>query len=236
MNNILLIEDNEQLRKYISEYLEAYSFKTHILDDYDAVIETISAYSPKLILLDINLPKFDGFYYLKLIRKHYRIPIIIISARSEEGEQIRGIENGADDYITKPFSIGVLLAKINAMLRREAEQQKSVISIDGIYLNEDTMSVSFKGTGTELSKNEYRVLRLLMKNAGQIVSREQLLEELWDDVSFVDDNTLTVNITRVKKKLMELGLQNCIETKRGEAFPLYWTQPSVTCSTIHMIA
>lgn len=218
MNSILLIEDNEQLQKYISEYLEAYNFTTHILHDYDAVLETISAHNPKLILLDINLPKFDGFYYLKLIRKHYKIPIIIISARSEEGEQIRGIENGADDYITKPFSIGVLLAKINAMLRREAEQQKSVISVDGLCLNENNMSVSYKGAETELSKNEYRVLRLLMKSAGQIVSREQLLEELWDNVSFVDDNTLTVNITRVKKKLMELELESCIETKRGVGY------------------
>lgn len=218
MNRILLIEDNEQLQKYISEYLEAYNFTTHILDDYDAVLETISAYNPKLILLDINLPKFDGFYYLKLMRKHYKVPIIIISARSEESEQIRGIENGADDYITKPFSIGVLLAKINAMLRKEEEQQESIISIHGICLNENTMSVSYKEVKTELSKNEYRILRLLMKNVGQIVTREQLLEELWDDVSFVDDNTLTVNITRVKKKLMGLGLQNCIETKRGVGY------------------
>lgn len=197
--------------------MEAYNFTTKVLDDYDAVLETISAYNPKLILLDINLPKFDGFYYLKLIRRHYKVPIIIISARSEEGEQIRGMENGADDYITKPFSIGVLLAKINAMLRRE-EQQESIIAICGIYLKEDTMSISYKGAKTELSKNEYRVLRLLMKNAGQIVTREQLLEELWNDVSFVDDNTLTVNITRVKKKLIELGLQNCIETKRGVGY------------------
>ncbi|BAE85469.1 response regulator transcription factor [Desulfitobacterium hafniense] len=218
MSSILLIEDNEQLQKYISEYLAAYSFTVHILEDYDTVLETIAAYRPKLILLDINLPKFDGFYYLKLIRKHYNIPIIIISARSEEGEQIRGMENGADDYITKPFSIGVLSAKINAMLRREAEQQKSVIALAGLCLNENTMSAAYGGTATELSKNEYRVLRLLIKNAGQIVSREQLLEELWDDVSFVDDNTLTVNITRVKKRLMEIGLPNCIETKRGVGY------------------
>jgi DNA-binding response OmpR family regulator len=220
MSKILLIEDNEQLRKYISEYLEAYEYDVEVLDDYDAVLPTISTLTPRLILLDINLPKFDGFYYLKLIRKHYNIPIIIISARSEEAEQIRGMENGADDYITKPFSVGILLAKINAILRRGAEQQKSVISIDALCLNENTMSVTYQSKGMELSKNEYRVLRLLMKNAGQIVSREQLLEELWDDVSFVDDNTLTVNITRVKKKLLELGLQNCIETKRGVGYVL----------------
>ncbi|BAH08179.1 response regulator transcription factor [Clostridium kluyveri] len=218
MSTILLIEDNESLQKYIREYLNAYGFEVHVLNDYDTLYKTISAVSPKLILLDVTLPKFDGFYYLKLIRKQYSIPVIIISARSEDSDQIRGIENGADDYITKPFSIGVLLAKINAMLRRKAEYQKGGVSIGTLCLNEDTMRISYKEVGTELSKNEYRVLRLLMKNAGQIVSREQLLEELWDDVSFVDDNTLTVNITRVKKKLMELGLQNCISTKRGVGY------------------
>ncbi|WP_368489681.1 response regulator transcription factor [Clostridium sp. BJN0013] len=218
MSTILLIEDNESLQKYIREYLNAYGFEVHVLNDYDMLYKTISAVSPKLILLDITLPKFDGFYYLKLIRKQYSIPVIIISARSEDSDQIRGIENGAEDYITKPFSIGVLLAKINAMLRRESEHQKGGISIGTLCLNEDTMRISYKDAGTELSKNEYRVLRLLMKNAGQIVSREQLLEELWDDVSFVDDNTLTVNITRVKKKLMELGLENCISTKRGVGY------------------
>lgn len=217
MNTILLIEDTESLQKYIREYLNAYGFEVHVLDDYDTLHKTISAVSPKLILLDVTLPKFDGFYYLKLIRKQYSIPVIIISARSEESDQIRGMELGADDYVTKPFSVGILMAKINAVLRR-ADSFVNCYSIDDLTLCCDTMMVKYKDKLMELSKNEYKILHALIKNAGQIVSREQLLEELWDDVSFVDDNTLTVNITRVKKKLMELGLQNCIGTKRGVGY------------------
>ena len=217
MNRILLIEDNEQLQKYICDYLNAYGFETHILDDYDAVLETIEETAPHLVLLDITLPKFDGFYYLRLIRKKYRIPIIILSALNEEGEQIRGMELGADDYVTKPFAIGILVAKINAVLRR-SEGRTTAVSIGGLSVCEDTMNVRYRGGSGELTKNEYKVLRLLIRNAGQIVTREQILEELWDDVGFVDDNTLTVNMSRVKKKLAELGLENAIVTKRGVGY------------------
>ncbi|PWW05172.1 DNA-binding response OmpR family regulator [Paenibacillus cellulosilyticus] len=219
MTNIVLIEDNEQLQKYITEYLSAYGFETHVLQDYEKVLDTIGAVAPKLILLDITLPKFDGFYYLKLIRKHFTTPIIVISARSEESEQIRGIDMGADDYVTKPFSIGVLLAKINAVLRR-TDQTANEINVGPLTLYSDTMRVKHKDISAELTKNEFRVLRVLMKNVSQIVTREQLLEELWDDTSFVDDNTLTVNMTRVKKKLAELGLGSAIQTKRGVGYVL----------------
>lgn len=227
--NILLIEDNEQLQKYITEYLSAYGFEAHVLQNYDAVLDTIAALAPKLILLDINLPKFDGFYFLKLIRTRYTTPIIVISARSEESEQIRGIEIGADDYVTKPFAIGVLVAKINAVLRRtepssqsQPQPSSTELTYGPLSLCTDTMRAKHNGsaTATELTRNEFRVLKLLMKSAGQIVTREQLLEELWDDTSFVDDNTLTVNVTRVKKKLAELGLGSIIGTKRGVGYVL----------------
>jgi DNA-binding response OmpR family regulator len=219
MNRIMLIEDNEQLQKYIGDYLNAYGFEAYILEDYDAVLETIEKTAPRLILLDITLPKFDGFYYLRLIRKKYNIPVIIISALNEEGEQIRGMELGADDYVTKPFAIGVLLAKINAVLRR-SDHQPVNLSMGSLSVCEDTMNLRFRGLTCDLTRNEYKVLRLLMKNAGRIVTREQILEELWDDAGFVDDNTLTVNMTRVKKKLAELGLENAIVTKRGVGYVL----------------
>jgi DNA-binding response OmpR family regulator len=218
MNKILLIEDNEQLQKYITEYLFAYGYTAHLLKDYDAVLETIEELSPKLILLDITLPKFDGFYYLKLIKKRFSIPVIIISARSEEAEQIRGIEGGADDYITKPFSIGVLIAKINAIIKKSDNRNNDNINVGYLKLSSSTMQISYNGFCTELSKNEFKVLQLLMKNARQIVTREQILEELWDDSSFIDDNTLTVNMTRVKKKLNEIGLGDAILTKRGVGY------------------
>lgn len=219
MNNILLIEDDIKLQKYIAEYLSAYDYSIFTVDDYDCVIERVEETSPRLIILDINLPKFDGFYFLKLIRKKHNIPIIILSARSEEGEQIRGMNLGADDYITKPFSVGILLAKINALLRRVDEYSEIADLTQGdLILVDDSMNLKYKEKTLELSKNEYRILKILIRNSGKIVTREELLETLWDDTTFVDDNTLTVNITRVKKRLSDLGLENIIVTKRGVGY------------------
>ncbi|MTK12397.1 MAG: response regulator transcription factor [Clostridiaceae bacterium] len=219
MNNILLIEDDIKLQKYITEYLSAYDYSIFTVNDYDYVIERLEETSPRLIILDINLPKFDGFYFLKLIRKKYNVPVIILSARSEEGEQIRGMNLGADDYITKPFSVGILLAKINALLRRVDEYSETADLMQGsLILVDGNMNLKYKEKTLELSKNEYRILKILIKNSGKIVTREELLETLWDDTAFVDDNTLTVNITRVKKRLSDLGLENIIVTKRGVGY------------------
>ena len=217
---ILLIEDDEKLKEYISEYLKVYGYRVDEIDNFDNVMEVIKEINPNLIILDINLPKFDGFYFLKLIRNNYKTPVIILSARSDEGEQIRGMELGADDYITKPFAIGILIAKINALLRRTNEytsiENKS--NKRNLYLIHEVMKLKFKDKIIELTKNEYGILNLLLSNEGKVVTREEILEELWDDMTFVDDNTLTVNMTRVKKKLSELGINNVIITKRGVGY------------------
>ena len=216
---ILLIEDDKKLIKYISEYLEAYDYNVITFEDFDRVMDTINEANPSLIILDINLPKFDGFYYLKLIRKTLKTPVIILSARSDEGEQIRGMELGADDYITKPFSIGILLAKINALLRRVIEYTESENENQGeLTLIHDSMKLRYRDKTVELTKNEYRLLNILIANTGKIVTREDMLEALWDDATFVDDNTLTVNMTRIKKKLNDLGIHNSIVTKRGVGY------------------
>jgi DNA-binding response OmpR family regulator len=217
MSNILIIEDNEQLRKYLCEYLSAYDFTPYVLEDYEGLSLMMESVNPKLILLDITLPKFDGFYYLKQIRKHSQVPVIIISARSDEAEQIRGIEGGAYDYITKPFSINVLMAKINALLARENPVDRD-LRVGSIVLSQKDMSLTNSEKTIELSKNEYKILALLLGSKGQYVSREKILEALWDDSSFVDDNTLTVNISRVKKKLSEIGFEGAILTKRGVGY------------------
>lgn len=221
---ILLIEDDMKLKKYIKHYLEAYEYSVYTIDDFSNVMESVKEINADLILLDVNLPYFDGFYFLKLIRKEYNIPVIMVSARSEEAEQIRGMELGADDYVTKPFSMGVLLAKINAKLRRvnlyaeDVEVQEKSINGKNIKLIHDSMKLSYNNEIIELSKNEYRILNILVKNSGKVVSREDILAELWDNVSFVDDNTLTVNVTRVKKRLDVIGLKNAITTKRGVGY------------------
>lgn len=219
---ILLIEDDIKLKKYIKEYLQAYDYSVCTLEDFDSVMEEVEVLKPDLILLDINLPKFDGFYYLRLIRKKYNTPVIILSARSDEGEQIRGMELGADDYVTKPFVIGILLAKINALLRRtnvygEISKDEEHQENDFTLIHE-SMKLKFKEDIIELTKNEYRILNILISNEGRVVSREEILEALWDDTTFVDDNTLTVNMTRVKKKLSDLGIENVVVTKRGVGY------------------
>ena len=220
---ILLIEDDIKLKEYISEYLQAYDYHVTTINDFDMVMDVVKGGNPDLIILDINLPKFDGFYYLSLIRKIYKTPVIILSARSDEGEQIRGMELGADDYVTKPFVIGILLAKINALLRRTNEyidNNKELENKDEELLSlfHESMKLKYKDQIMELTKNEYRILNILLTNKDKVITREEILEELWDDKTFVDDNTLTVNMTRVKKKLSALGINNVIITKRGVGY------------------
>nr|WP_288479550.1 response regulator transcription factor [uncultured Clostridium sp.] len=221
MVRILLIEDDLKLREYVSEYLRAYDFESYVIKDFKDIIGEIDNINPDLILLDINLPEFDGFYFLKVIRKKYNIPIIITSAISEVGEQIRGMELGADDYITKPFPIGILIAKIKAIMRRKNEyneENELIVSLnenEKIILENNSMKLLYKGKKLELAKNEHKILKLLIEKIGQVVTREELLETLWDETTFVDDNTLTVNVSRLKKKLEGIGLKNIISTKRS---------------------
>ncbi|MCB2310226.1 response regulator transcription factor [Clostridium tagluense] len=219
MNKILIIEDDLKLKKYMQEYLNAYGYDTILLNAFENVLEDVSRIEPNLIILDINLPTFDGFYFLKIIRNKSQVPVIIVSARSEEGEQIRGMELGADDYITKPFSMGILLAKVNAVLRRTNNVVDTEdFNASGLTLIHDSMRLKFEEKTVDLSKNEYKLLKLFISNDGKVITREELLETLWDDRAFIDDNTLTVNITRVKKKLKDLEAENSIVTKRGVGY------------------
>lgn len=219
MDKIFVIEDDIKLQKYIKNYLVAYDFEVETVTDFDQVIEEVEEANPDLILLDINLPKFDGFYYLRVLRKKYNTPIIILSARSEEGEQIRGMELGADDYVTKPFSVGILLAKINAILRRVSKRDKEMdYTVGDLKLLNESMKLQYQEKIIDLSKNEYRIMKMFMSKLGEVVTREELLEVLWDEQVFVDDNTLTVNITRVKKKLNDIGIDHMITTKRGVGY------------------
>ncbi|PJI08481.1 MULTISPECIES: response regulator transcription factor [Clostridium] len=220
MKKILIIEDDLKLRKYIKDFLISYNYEVKLIENFDSVEEEVLSTSPDLILLDINLPKFNGFYFLKNIRKKISTPVIIISARNTEQEQIRGIDLGADDYITKPFGIELLIAKINAIFRRIDSSVSNIIKLKDIELMCDSISLKINDKVIELSRNEYKLLKVFMTNYSKVVSREELLEELWDETSFVDDNTLTVNITRLKKRLKEIGANVSIVTKRGIGYVL----------------
>ncbi|MBX4259543.1 response regulator transcription factor [Clostridium estertheticum] len=219
MYRILVIEDDIRLNKLVTEHLQKYIYDVTDIQDFKNVEVELKNSKADLILLDINLPYSDGFQLCKTFRRTSKIPVIIISSRDSRREQIRGLELGADDYITKPFNFDFLLAKIQAAIRRvygEYANESTIIeSMGGIKLNKDTFKIHYNEIELELSKNEFKLLSILIKNENRIVSREYLLEELWDDTNFVDDNTLTVNIARIRTKLKEFSVNEVISTKWG---------------------
>lgn len=219
---IMIIEDDTQLRNQMKEVLLGYGYEVYAVENFHNVEEQFVTTNPQLVLLDINLPYYDGNYYCRMFRKHSKIPIVITSARNSDMDQILSMELGADEYIIKPFNIQVLIAKINALVRRiygdYTEPDNKEINVRGIRLDQAGFKVSYKNQIEELSKNEYKLLKKFLQKVNQVISREELLEEIWDEISFVDDNTLTVNVTRVKSKLAELGLEEVIKTKRGVGY------------------
>ncbi|MGD6873476.1 response regulator transcription factor [Sutcliffiella horikoshii] len=224
MHKIMLIEDDRQLSELIGEHLERYGYKIHKPTDFQHIMESFAKVQPDLVLLDINLPYYDGYFLCRSIRKQSTVPIIIISARSTEMDQIMAMELGADDYITKPFTFELLHTKVKATIRRVYGEYASTdtgeLSIDGLKLESQTLAVQFEGHRQELSKNEYILLKKLLEHHETYIPRETLIEAVWDSLTFVDDNTLTVNMTRIKQKLSSLGLPNVITSKRGVGYML----------------
>ncbi|MGX7244165.1 two-component system response regulator SapR [Enterococcus quebecensis] len=221
MAKIMIIEDETTIRDLISEELQKWQFDTFGTTDFNNVLEDFQREEPQLILLDINLPVFDGYYWCQKIREVSKIPIIFISSRNTNMDMIMAMNMGADDFVTKPFQVDVLIAKINALLRRSynySEVGSEVMSHNGITLNVDNGSMEIDGEVIDLSKNEYRLLYILIKKHGKILTREKLLRALWEDERFVDDNTLTVNINRLRKKIEQAGIEGYIETKVGQGY------------------
>lgn len=225
--SIYIVEDDRKIAEAIASYLQMYGYRVTLTKDFSRVLSEFLLLRPHLVVLDINLPYQDGFHLCQQIRKISHVPILFLSSRSGEMEQVFGIESGADDYITKPFQLEVLLAKIKALLRRAYGNYRSmldsaynIVTIGNLQLDLEKMELSYKGESQSLSKNEGKLLHLLMKNKGKVVLREECLEVLWDDARFVEDNTLTVNIARVRKKLAVWNLDQCIETKRGLGYRL----------------
>ena len=221
MAKIMVVEDEAVIRQLIIEELEKWQFETFGTTDFHQVFDDFEEQEPQLILLDINLPVFDGYYWCQKIRETSKVPIIFISSRNTNMDMIMAMNMGADDFVTKPFQIDVLIAKINALLRRSynyTELSSEMMSHNGITLNVDNGSMEINGEIIDLSKNEYRLLFILMKHNGKILSREKLLRALWDDERFVDDNTLTVNINRLRRKIEQAGIQGYIETKVGQGY------------------
>ncbi len=219
MYKILIIEDDRKIRKELKTFLEKYNYKVEIYDDFSNFDAEKIKKDIHLILLDINLPQKDGFYICKEIRRKNSLPIIFITSRDNEMDELMGMHLGADDFITKPFNTQILLARIESIIRRTYETNKTnTYEIKNIKYYPDKSLVEYKEKTEELTKNENRILKTLAENRNKIVTRNQMMNCLWQTDEFVDDNTLTVNVNRLRNKLESLGVKDIIETKRGQGY------------------
>lgn len=218
---IMIVEDEPTIAHMLAETLGKWGFETAIADDFGRILQLFLAENPHLVLMDINLPSFDGFHWCNKIRELSNVPIVFLSSRDTPLDMIMAMNMGGDDFIQKPFFTDVLMAKINALLRRTysyIEVSASVIEHDGIVLSLKDGDIRLGEQKAELTKTEFIILHMLMKHKGSIVTRQKMMRNLWEDESFVDDNTLTVNITRLRKKLAELGKDSFITTKKGQGY------------------
>lgn len=218
---IMIVEDDLTIRDMVGEALEKWGFETVKIEDFDQIIQVFLNHDPHLVIMDINLPSFDGFYWCNKIREISKVPMIFLSSRDTPMDIVMSMNMGGDDYIQKPFHTDVLIAKINALLRRTysyMKTQSQTMEHDGIILNLENGEVLHGDRKSELTKTEFLILKILMKNKGIIVSRTKMMRSLWKNENFVDENTLTVNIARLRKKLVELGKEHFITTKKGKGY------------------
>ncbi len=220
MYRILVIEDDRGIAEAIVRKIEMWSFSARCVEDFRNVMHTFTEYDPHLVVLDISLPFFNGYHWCSEIRKVSKVPIVFVSSASDNMNIVMAMNLGADDFITKPFDADVMMAKLMAMLRRTYDfaDRIPVLEHRGAFLNMNENTLQYQKHKVDLTKNEYRILLTLMEQKGTVVSREKLMERLWETDSFVDDNTLTVNINRLRKKLSAAGLDDFIITKFGVGY------------------
>lgn len=213
---IFLIEDDEIIAKSLKKFLENWSYDVYLVEDFEKVFEEYKKIDPAIILIDISLPFFNGYYWCEQVRKVSNLPIIFISSASENLNKIMAMNMGADDYITKPFDLELLLAKIKALLRRSYEYTEisNNIAYEDIVIDRDKMLLIFDNKQISLTKNEYLILEMMFAHPQKVFRREEFMDKIWQTDEFIDDNTLTVNIMRLRKKLEEIGLSNFIKTKK----------------------
>ena len=220
MITIMIIDDNEQLQNEIGNLLTINGYSVLKPKDFDKIPKMVKDDSPDLVLLDINIPSDDGFKLCTEIRSFSKVPIIFITSRNTNIDELMAITLGGDDYITKPYNTQILLARINALIKRAYPNDSNldIIEYNGLKLNILSSTIEYKGNSKELTKNEMKILYYLLINKEKIVSRVEIMEYLWDSSMFVNDNTLTVNITRIRNKIEEIGLKDFIKTKRGQGY------------------
>lgn len=217
MFRIMIVEDDEKIRAIVTDALRKWQFEVVETTSFHDIMKEYKAEQPHLILLDVNLPVYDGFYWCQQIRAVSKVPIIFLSSRSQNMDVIMAINMGGDDYIQKPFDLGILVAKVNALLRRNYTYQDDNMQLTRhqLVLHLSNSTVQYLDQTAELSRNESLIMQAMMRNAGRIVTRDELMQVLWNDDQFVDDNTLTVNVNRLRRKIASLGLDEFISTRKG---------------------
>jgi Response regulators consisting of a CheY-like receiver domain and a winged-helix DNA-binding domain len=221
MYKILIVEDDPSLRYEICERLTKWGFNVGTVDIFDNILADFVKSKPALVILDINLPYYDGFYWCSRIREISKVPVVFVSSRDSNMDIIMAVNMGGDDYITKPFSMDILIAKINALLRRAysyGEEQSDTVECSGAVLNTGGNTLIYNENKIELTRNEFKIMLLLMKNRGRVITRERIMRALWEDDNFINDNTLTVNINRLRDRLNDIGLKDFIVTKKGRGY------------------
>ncbi len=222
MYKIMLIEDDPVIAGQLADFLRSWNYEVVLAADYTAVLEEFCREMPQLVLLDISLPYYNGYYWCEQIRKVSKVPIIFISGQADNMNIIMAVNQGGDDFIAKPFDLSVLAAKVSALLRRTYDfgESSSFMEYQGFILNLAEARLLYQERSVELTKNEYRILQTLFEAGGSLVSREEMMRRLWESELFIDDNTLTVNMTRLRKKLEKEQIPEIIETKKGIGYRL----------------
>lgn len=217
MSRILIVEDDSTIASNVAAHLERWDYETKQIEDFKCVMEAFQQFDPQLVILDIGLPFYNGFYWCQEIRKISSVPILFLSSMNDNMNIVMAMNMGGDEFIEKPFDLNVVTAKVQAVLRRTYEFRGTadIMEWNGAILNLADATVLYQDQKQELTKNEFKILQMLLENTGKIVSRESIMTRLWDSNEFIDDNTLTVNVARLRKKMEQIGLGGKIITKKG---------------------
>jgi DNA-binding response OmpR family regulator len=218
---ILIVEDDTTIQQELKTLLENYRYEVMVTDDFAHIVESIIEQDPHLVLLDLNLPHYDGYHVCRELRRRSRVPIIIVTSRDSEMDELMSLNLGADHFVSKPYNTSILMARIAALLERTYDSTDlKLLRFDDLTLDLGMGTAAYRGKTTELTKNESRILQALIENEGRITSRDEIMDALWQTEAFVDDNTLTVNINRLRKKLATIDAGDLIKTRRGQGYKL----------------
>lgn len=220
MYRIFIVEDDETIAKTVKKHLESWDYEVETATDFSNVMAEFVKFDPQLVLMDIKLPYYNGYHWCAEIRKQSKVPVVFLSSQTDNMNIVMAVNMGGDDFIAKPFDLNVLTVKVQAMLRRAYDfaGSSNVLEHDGLILNLTEGTVTYRKNKTELTKNELRILQSLMENSGSIVTRDMLMTKIWESDDYIDENTLSVNVNRLRKKLAEMGLEDYIVTKKGMGY------------------